>query len=85
LGWLYDVNGFILSVKGRVYFNDKNEELPAAVPLVSYLFKETHYWSVINGFINFLQLSNVKPTQVCSAPAVRQVISTTLAAPQREL
>jgi hypothetical protein len=36
-------------------------------------------------FINFLQLSNIKPTQVCSAPAGRQVISTTLAAPQREL
>jgi hypothetical protein len=33
----------------------------------------------------FLQLSNVKPTQVCSAPAGRQVISTTLAAPQWEL
>jgi hypothetical protein len=33
----------------------------------------------------FLQLSNVKPTQVCSALACRQVISTTLAAPQREL
>jgi hypothetical protein len=31
----------------------------------------------------FLQLSNVKQTQVCSAPAGRQVISTTLAAPQR--
>jgi hypothetical protein len=34
-----------------------------------------------DGFINFLQLSNVKPTQVCNAP----VISTTLAAAQREL
>jgi hypothetical protein len=33
----------------------------------------------------FLQLSNVKPTQVCSAPAGRRVISTTLAAPRREL
>jgi hypothetical protein len=38
-----------------------------------------------NGSINLLQLSNVKPTQVCSAPSGRQVISTTLAAPQREL
>jgi hypothetical protein len=32
----------------------------------------------------FLQLSIVKPTQVYSAPAGRQVILTTLAAPQRE-
>jgi hypothetical protein len=30
----------------------------------------------------FLQLSNVKPAQVCSATAGCQVISTTLAAPQ---
>jgi hypothetical protein len=38
------------------------------------------------GFINFfLQLSNVKPAHVGSAPAGHQVISTTLAAPQREL
>jgi hypothetical protein len=35
-----------------------------------------------NCFINFLQLSNVKPTQVCSAQAGRQVNSTALAAPQ---
>jgi hypothetical protein len=33
---------------------------------------------VIMVLINFLQLSNVKPTQVCSAPAGRQVILTTL-------
>jgi hypothetical protein len=33
----------------------------------------------------FLQLSNVKPTKVCSAPTGRQVISTALAATQREL
>jgi hypothetical protein len=34
----------------------------------------------------FLQLSNVKPTKVCNAPHTgRQVISTTLAATQREL
>jgi hypothetical protein len=35
-----------------------------------------------------LQLSNAKPNQICSAPAARErreVISTTLAAPQREL
>jgi hypothetical protein len=38
-----------------------------------------------NGFIYFFALSNVKPTQVCSAPAGRQVIITTTAAPQREL
>jgi hypothetical protein len=30
-----------------------------------------------NGFINFLQLSNVKPIQICSATATHQVISTT--------
>jgi hypothetical protein len=30
----------------------------------------------------FLKLSYVKPTQVCSGPAGRQVISTTLSAPQ---
>jgi hypothetical protein len=45
------------------------------VKIVPYQFKVAPYWS----FINFiLQLSNVKPTQVCSAPAGRQVISTTL-------
>jgi hypothetical protein len=38
-----------------------------------------------NCFINFLQLSNVKPTQVCSTQEGRQVISTALAARQREL
>ncbi len=38
-----------------------------------------------NCFINFMQLSNVKPTQVCSAQAGRQVNSTALAAPQWEL
>jgi hypothetical protein len=36
-------------------------------------------------FNNFFQLSNAKPTQVCSAQAGRQVFSTALAAPQREL
>jgi hypothetical protein len=59
-----------------------NEELLAA----SVLFVQSGALLVNhNGFVNFLQLSNVKPTQVCSAPAGRQVISTTLAAPQREL
>jgi hypothetical protein len=59
-----------------------NEELLAA----SVLFVQSSALLVShNGFINFLQFSNVKPTQVCSAPAGRQVISTTLAAPQREL
>ncbi len=33
----------------------------------------------------YLQLTYVQPTQVCSAAAGCQVISTTLAAPQREL
>jgi hypothetical protein len=36
-----------------------------------------------NGFGNFLQLSNVKPSQVCSAPAGRLDISTTLEASQK--
>jgi hypothetical protein len=36
-----------------------------------------------NCFFNFFAMSNVKPTQVCSAPAGRQFISTTLAAPQK--
>jgi hypothetical protein len=38
-----------------------------------------------NGFINFLQFSNVKLSQVWSEPTGREVISTTLAALQREL
>ncbi len=59
-----------------------NEELLAA----SVLFVQSGAFLVShNVFINFFQLSNVKPTQVCSAPAGRQVISTTLAVPQREL
>jgi hypothetical protein len=34
-----------------------------------------------NGFINFIAIvQNVKPTQACSTPAGRQVISTTLTA-----
>jgi hypothetical protein len=33
----------------------------------------------------FLQLSNVKQTQICNAPAGRQDISTALAAHQTEL
>jgi hypothetical protein len=60
-----------------------NEELLAA----SVLFIQSGVLMVSHdGFIYFfLQLSNVKPTQVYSAPADRQVISSTLAAPQREL
>jgi hypothetical protein len=38
-----------------------------------------------NGFINFLQLSNLKLTQICSASAARQVITATLAKTHREL
>jgi hypothetical protein len=56
--------------------------------MVFYLFKVAPYWSqwsVMIVLLTILQLSNVKPTQVCSAPAGRQGISTTLAAPQREL
>jgi hypothetical protein len=43
------------------------------------------YWSVIIVLSTFLQLPNVKPTQVCSAQAGCQVISTAQAASQREL
>jgi hypothetical protein len=59
-----------------------NEEMPAASVLFVYsgALLVSH-----DGFINILQLSNVKPTQICSAPAACQVISTTMAAPQREL
>jgi hypothetical protein len=53
--------------------------------LVPYKFKVAPYWSVIIVLSTFLQFSNVKQTQVCSAPAARQVFSTTLAAPQKEL
>jgi len=56
-----------------------NEELLAAS------VKVVPYWSLIMVSSTFLQLSNVKPTKVCSAPAGRQVISTILAAPQKEL
>jgi hypothetical protein len=38
-----------------------------------------------NGFITFFLFSNVKPTQVYSATAGRQFISTTLAATRWEL
>jgi hypothetical protein len=41
--------------------------------------------SVIMVLPTFLQLSNVNPTQVCSAPEGRQIISTILPAIQREL
>jgi hypothetical protein len=54
-----------------------NEELLA---LVSYLFKVAPFWSVIMVLSTILQLTKVKPTQVCSAQAGRQVITTTLAA-----
>jgi hypothetical protein len=59
-----------------------NEELLAAIVL---FVQSGAYWSVTMVLSTFLQLSNVEPTQVCSAPAGRQVILTTLAAPQREL
>jgi hypothetical protein len=59
--------------------------MKSCLPLVPYLFKVVPYWSVIMVLSTFLQLSYVKPTQVCSAPAGRQVISTTLAAPQKDL
>jgi hypothetical protein len=60
-----------------------NEEMLAAI--VPFWLKVAPFWSVITVLSTFLQLSNVKPNQVCCAPAGRQVISTTLAAPQREL
>ncbi len=67
-------------IKGRVYLTTLNEELLAA----SVLFVQSDALLVShNGCINFF--ANVKPTQVCIAPTDRQVISTTLAAPQREL
>jgi hypothetical protein len=43
---------------------------------VSYLVKVVPYWSLLMVLSTILQLSNVKPTQVCSAPADRYVIST---------
>jgi hypothetical protein len=53
--------------------------------LLLYLFVQSGVLLVShNGLSTFLQLSNVKPTQA-SAPADSQVLSTTLAAPQREL
>jgi hypothetical protein len=42
-------------------------------------------WRLIGVLSTFFQLTNVKPTQFSSAQAGRQVISTALAAPQREL
>jgi hypothetical protein len=58
-----------------------NEELLAASVLLvqSGALLVSH-----NGFINFFELSIVKPTQVYSAPACRQVILPTLATPQRK-
>jgi hypothetical protein len=58
-----------------------NEELLAA----NVLFVQSGTFLVLMVLSTFLKLSSVKPTQVCSAPAVRKAISTTLAAPQREL
>jgi hypothetical protein len=56
-----------------------NEELLAA----SLFVQQASVTMVV--LSTFLQLTNVKPTQVCSAPAGHQVISTTLAASQRVL
>jgi hypothetical protein len=58
-----------------------NEELLAAC---AFLVQSGAFLVSHNGLKIFLQLYNVMPTQVCSAPAGRQV-KTTLAAPQREL
>ncbi len=69
-------------IKAEYILTTMNEELLAAIPL---LVQSGALLVSPYGFINFLQLSNVNPTQVCSAPAGRQVISTTLAAPKREL
>jgi hypothetical protein len=78
LGWLINVSGLILSVttsqRPSIFEKKMNEEMPAASVLLV-------HWSVLSTFV---QLSSVKPTQVCSAPAGRQVNSTTLAAPERE-
>ncbi len=77
--------GLILSVPTEAKYILKmlNEELLAGSALL--VQSGTLVVSHI-GFINFFwfQLSNVMPAQVCSAPAGRQVISTTLAAPQRK-
>jgi hypothetical protein len=59
--------------------------MKSCLPLVSYLFKVAPDWSAIMVLSIFLHLSSVKPKQVCTAPAGRQVISTILAAPQWEL
>jgi hypothetical protein len=59
-----------------------NEELLAASALLA---QSAPSWSVLLVLSTFLLLSNVKPTQVFSAPEGCQVISTILAAPQREL
>ncbi len=66
-------------IKGRVKLTTMNVKLLAAI--VPYSFK----WRILVFLSTFLQLSNGRPTQVCSAPAGRQVISTTLATPQKEL
>ncbi len=79
-----DVSDLILSDptkrKAEYILITMNEELLAA----SALFVQSGALLVShNGFINFLQFSNVKPTQVCSAPAGHLVISTTLVAPEK--
>jgi hypothetical protein len=53
--------------------------------ILPYKFKVAPYWSATIVFSTFLQMSNVKATQVCSAPAGRQDIYKTMATPQREL
>jgi hypothetical protein len=58
-----------------------NEEMLAANALLA---QSGPSWSVMMVLSPFLQLSKFKPTLVYSAPAGRQVISTILAAPQRE-
>jgi hypothetical protein len=87
LGWHNNVSGLILSVPtnqrpSTYIFTKKNEELLAA----SVLFVHSGAFLVSqNGFINFFEIVQCYTIQVCSEPADRQVISTTLAAPQREL
>jgi hypothetical protein len=56
-----------------------NEELLPALLVPSSALLVNH-----NSFINFFEIAHAKSTQVCSAPAGRQVITTTLVAPQWE-
>ncbi len=72
LGWLNNVSGLILSLptikgsKAGYILTTMNEKM--VVPGVLFV-KVASYWSVIMVLSTFLQLSNVKPTRVCSAPA----------------